>query len=88
MGTVCQGGADKVRCVGGSRGQEFRWLVLVAFDKRRKEGMAESLGHGVGGANSKVAKHFLLRGPAEFRGSAALNCSLRTDDSDLSQGHR
>lgn len=50
--------------------------------------MTESLGHGVGGANPKVAKYILLRCSAQFWCPAAPTCSLKTDGSDLSQGHR
>lgn len=70
-----------------SRGQEFRWLVLVAFDKRKKEWQSHWDMGWVG---------LTLRWPSTFyfvvlpisEAPAAPICSLKTDDSDSSQGHR
>lgn len=66
----------------GSGGQEFRWLVLMVFDKRRK-GWSKSVGAGVGagdmvgwergsGSDSQPACQFMPHCPRPQPGSEDL----------------
>lgn len=75
-GAADSGPACWVWALAARVGQKVRWgegvkrpgVSMAGFGSFRKEeeGMAESLGHGVGGAKSKVAKHFLLGCSAHF----------------------